>query len=126
VAGKTLFDKIWDAHVVQEIPDGPSVLYIDRHLIHEVTSPQAFNGLGRRGLKVMRPNQTVATPDHNVPTINQDKPIEDELSRFQVDTLTENCNKYGIDLYGLNTDYQGVVHVMGPQLGVTQPGMTIV
>lgn len=126
MAGKTLFDKIWDAHVVQEIPDGPSVLYIDRHLIHEVTSPQAFNGLGRRGLKVMRPQQTVATPDHNVPTINQDKPIEDELSRFQVDTLTKNCEEYGIDLYGLNTDYQGVVHVMGPQLGVTQPGMTIV
>ena len=126
MAGKTLFDKIWDAHVVQEIPDGPSVLYIDRHLIHEVTSPQAFNGLNRRDLKVLRPDQTVATPDHNVPTINQDKPIADELSRFQVDTLAENCEKHGIDLYGLNTEYQGIVHVMGPQLGVTQPGMTIV
>ena len=83
MAGKTLFDKIWDSHVVQEIPDGPSVLYIDRHLIHEVTSPQAFNGLGRRGLSVMRPKQTVATPDHNVPTINQDQPIEDELSKLR-------------------------------------------
>lgn len=126
MAGKTLFDKIWDAHVVQEIKDGPSVLYIDRHLIHEVTSPQAFTGLENRGLSVSRPSQTVATPDHNVPTIDQDKPIKDELSRFQVDTLTKNCKKHNIDLYGLNSDYQGIVHVIGPQLGVTQPGMTIV
>lgn len=126
MAGKTLFDKIWEAHAVQEIPDGPTVLYIDRHLIHEVTSPQAFNGLNRRGLKAFRPRQTVATPDHNVPTINQDKPIKDKLSRFQVDTLTKNCEMHDIDLYGLNSDYQGIVHVMGPQLGITQPGMTIV
>jgi 3-isopropylmalate/(R)-2-methylmalate dehydratase large subunit len=126
VAGKTLFDKIWDGHVVQEIPDGPSVLYIDRHLIHEVTSPQAFNGLNRRGLNVLRPKQTVATPDHNVPTINQDQPIKDKLSRVQVETLHKNCEDHNIDLYGLNSDYQGIVHVMGPQLGVTQPGMTIV
>lgn len=126
MAGKTLFDKIWDGHVVQEIPDGPSVLYIDRHLIHEVTSPQAFNGLNRRGLNVLRPKQTVATPDHNVPTINQDQPIKDKLSRVQVETLHKNCEDHNIDLYGLNSDYQGIVHVMGPQLGVTQPGMTIV
>ncbi len=126
MAGKTLFDKIWDAHVIEKIKDGPSVLYIDRHLIHEVTSPQAFTGLENRGLSVARPRQTVATPDHNVPTINQDKEIADELSRYQVDTLTRNCKKHDIDLYGLNSDYQGIVHVIGPQLGVTQPGMTIV
>jgi len=126
MAGKTLFDKIWDAHVIEEIKDGPSVLYIDRHLIHEVTSPQAFTGLENRGLKVARPKQTIATPDHNVPTIDQDKQIKDELSRYQVDTLTRNCEKHNIDLYGLNSDYQGIVHVIGPQLGVTQPGMTIV
>ncbi len=126
MAGKTLFDKIWDSHVIETIEDGPSVLYIDRHLIHEVTSPQAFTGLEKRGLKVGRPKQTVATPDHNVPTIDQDKEIKDELSRFQVDTLTKNCKNHGIDLYGLNSDYQGIVHVIGPQLGVTQPGMTIV
>ena len=126
MAGKTLFDKIWDAHVVSEIPDGPSVLYIDRHLIHEVTSPQAFTGLENRGLSVARPQQTVATPDHNVPTIHQDQPIKDQLSRFQVDTLTENCKKHGIKLHGLNTPYQGIVHVIGPQLGITQPGITIV
>ena len=126
MAGKTLFDKIWDSHVIETIKDGPSVLYIDRHLIHEVTSPQAFTGLENRGLKVARPKQTVATPDHNVPTIDQDKEIKDELSRFQVDTLTKNCANHNIDLYGLNSDYQGIVHVIGPQLGVTQPGMTIV
>lgn len=126
MAGKTLFDKIWDSHVVETIENGPSVLYIDRHLIHEVTSPQAFTGLEKRGLKVGRPAQTVATPDHNVPTIDQDKEIKDELSRFQVDTLTRNCKNHNIDLYGLNSDYQGIVHVIGPQLGVTQPGMTIV
>jgi len=126
VAGKTLFDKIWEAHTVNEIQDGPTVLYIDRHLIHEVTSPQAFTGLEKRGLKVFRPEQTIATPDHNVPTINQHLPIEDDLSRFQVDTLTQNCEKYGIELYGLNHPYQGIVHVVGPQMGLTQPGMTIV
>lgn len=126
MAGKTLFDKIWDAHVVEQIEDGPSVVYIDQHLIHEVTSPQAFAGLDARGLKVLRTNRTVATPDHNVPTIDQDKPIRDDLSRFQVDKLTENCEKHGVTLYGLNHPYQGIVHVVGPQLGITQPGMTIV
>jgi len=124
--GKTLFDKIWDAHVVDEIKGGPSVLYIDKHLIHEVTSPQAFNGINKRGLKVSRPDRTVATPDHNVPTIDQHLPIKDELSRFQVDKLTENCEEHGVELYGLNHPYQGIVHVVGPQMGITQPGMTMV
>ena len=124
--GKTLFDKVWDAHVVHQIKEGPDVLYIDKHLIHEVTSPVAFVGLNRRGLKVFRPGNTVATPDHNVPTVNQDLPIKDELSRMQVNKLTENTEKYGITLYGLNHPYQGVVHVIGPELGITQPGMTIV
>lgn len=126
MAGKTLFDKVWDAHVVHEIAGGPSVLYIDKHLVHEVTSPQAFAGLEKRGLKVLRPENTVATPDHNVPTVNQHLPIQDQLSRFQVDKLTENCEKNGVTLYGLNHPFQGIVHVIGPQLGITQPGMTIV
>lgn len=123
---KTLFDKIWDAHVVSEIEDGPSALYIDCHLIHEVTSPQAFAGIEKRGVSVFRPSRTYATPDHNVPTIDQHLPIKDALSKFQVDKLTENCEKHGIELYGLNHPYQGIVHVVGPQLGLTQPGMTIV
>jgi len=126
VAGKTLFDKVWDAHVVQEIEGGPSVLYIDKHLIHEVTSPQAFAGIDARGMKVFRPQNTVATPDHNVPTIDQHVTIHDELSRFQVNKLTQNCENHGIELYGLNHPYQGIVHVIGPELGITQPGMTIV
>jgi len=112
--------------VVEEIEKGPSVLYIDRHLIHEVTSPQAFAGIDQRGLKVFRPGHTVATADHNVPTTNQHLAIKDELSRFQVNRLTENCKKHGITLYGLNHPYQGIVHVIGPELGITQPGMTIV
>jgi 3-isopropylmalate/(R)-2-methylmalate dehydratase large subunit len=126
MAGKTLFDKIWDSHVVQEIQGGPSVLYIDKHLIHEVTSPQAFAGIDKRGIGVFRPENTVATPDHNVPTVDQHLPIQDELSRFQVNKLTENCKKHGITLYGLNHPFQGIVHVIGPELGITQPGMTMV
>ena len=121
-----MFDKIWDAHVVKEIEGGPSVVYIDRHLIHEVTSPQAFAGLEKRGIQVFRPEKTIATADHNVPTVDQHLPIKDQLSRFQVDKLTENCEKFGVDLFGLNHPYQGIVHVIGPQLGMTQPGMTIV
>jgi len=121
-----LFDKVWDAHVVDTIEDGPQVLYIDKHLIHEVTSPVAFLGLEKRGLKVMRPENTIATPDHNIPTINQDKPIKDDLSRMQVDKLTENTKRHNIKLYELTNPKQGVVHVVGPELGVTQPGMTIV
>jgi len=126
VKAKTLFEKIWDRHVVKEIEGGPSVLYIDTHLIHEVTSPQAFSGLTRRGLKVLRPKQVVATADHNVPTLNQHLPIKEELSRIQVQTLKENCEKFGIELYGLGHPYQGIVHVIGPELGITQPGTTIV
>ena len=126
MAGKTLFDKIWDAHVVDQIKEGPSVVYIDKHLIHEVTSPQAFAGIDKRGISVFRPEHTVATPDHNVPTVNQHLAIKDELSRFQVNKLTENCEKHGITLYGLNHPFQGIVHVIGPELGITQPGMTMV
>ncbi len=124
--GKTLFEKIWDQHVVKTIDGGPSVLYIDRHFIHEVTSPQAFNGLTKRGLPVLRPQQVVATADHNVPTLHQELPIREELSRKQVDMLISNCKDFGIELYGLGHPYQGIVHVIGPELGVTQPGMTIV
>ena len=123
---KTLFDKIWEKHVVKEIEGGPSVLYIDKHFIHEVTSPQAFKGLEKRGLRVLRPQQVVATADHNVPTLNQHLPIKDELSRLQVQQLIENCKKFDIELYGLGHPYQGIVHVIGPELGITQPGMTIV
>ncbi len=124
--GKTIFDKIWDKHVVKIIEDGPSVLYIDKHLIHEVTSPQAFSGIEKRGATLFRPTQIVATADHNVPTMNQHLPIADQLSKFQVDTLIENCQKHGIELYGLGHPNQGIVHVIGPELGITQPGMTIV
>ncbi|MET0637073.1 MAG: 3-isopropylmalate dehydratase large subunit [Chitinophagaceae bacterium] len=123
---KTLFEKIWETHVVKTIQDGPSVLYIDKHLIHEVTSPQAFNGLNKRGIKVLRPKQVVATVDHNVPTIDQHLPIKEELSRIQVETLKKNCEEHGIELYGLGHPFQGIVHIIGPELGITQPGMTIV
>jgi len=126
LAGKTLFEKIWDKHVVTKVEDGPSVLYIDRHFVHEVTSPQAFAGLRDRGIKVRRPAKTVATADHNIPTINQDLPIQDELSRFQVNKLALNCKEFGVDLYGLNHKWNGIVHVIGPELGITRPGMTIV
>jgi 3-isopropylmalate/(R)-2-methylmalate dehydratase large subunit len=122
----TLFEKIWDKHVVKNIEGGPSVLYIDKHFIHEVTSPQAFTGLQKRGLKVFRPQQVVATADHNVPTENQHLPIKEELSRLQVDALIKNCAANNIELYGLGHPFQGIVHVIGPELGITQPGMTIV
>jgi len=124
--GKTLFEKIWEQHIVKTIDDGPSVLYIDRHFIHEVTSPQAFTGLNNRGIKVLRPKQTIATADHNVPTLNQHLPIKEELSRLQVEALKKNCAEHGIELYGLGHPFQGIVHVIGPELGITQPGMTIV
>ena len=123
---KTLFDKIWDAHVVKSIPNGPDVFFIDKHFIHEVTSPVAFLGLESRGVPVLYPEKTIATPDHNVPTIDQDKTIKDKLSRMQVERLRENCQKYGIDLHDLGSDHHGIVHVIGPELGITQPGMTIV
>ena len=124
--GKTLFDKVWDAHIVDTVPDGPQILYIDKHLIHEVTSPQAFAELEEKGINMARIDKTVATADHNVPTINQHLTIKDALSRKQVDTLTKNCEKFGVTLYGLGHPYQGIVHVMSPELGITQPGMTMV
>ncbi|HSY62090.1 MAG TPA: 3-isopropylmalate dehydratase large subunit [Cytophaga sp.] len=124
--GKTLFEKVWNAHVVTEVKDGPSILYIDKQLIHEVTSPQAFAGIEKRGIGVFRPERTLATPDHNVPTKGQNLPIVEDLSRFQVDKLTDNCNKFGVTLYGLGHASQGVVHVVGPETGTTLPGMTIV
>jgi 3-isopropylmalate/(R)-2-methylmalate dehydratase large subunit len=123
---KTLFDKIWDAHVVKQVKGGPNVLYIDRHLIHEVTSPVAFLGLKKRGLKVFRPDQTTATPDHNVPTENQHLTIMDELSRHQVEMLKKNCAEHGITYHDLQSEGHGIVHIIGPELGLTQPGMTIV
>lgn len=124
--GKTLFDKVWDAHVVDTIPNGPQILYIDKHLIHEVTSPQAFNELEARGIPIARPDQIVATADHNTPTVNQHLPVQDPLSRNQLEQLTKNCEKHGITLYGLGHQYNGIVHVMAPELGITQPGMTMV
>ncbi|WP_338731661.1 3-isopropylmalate dehydratase large subunit [Mangrovimonas cancribranchiae] len=124
--GKTLFDKVWDAHVVDSIENGPQVLYIDKHLIHEVTSPQAFNELEERNIPIFRPNQIVATADHNTPTQNQHLPVKDALSRNQLKQLANNCKKNNITLYGLGHKYNGIVHVMAPELGITQPGMTMV
>ncbi len=123
---KTLFDKIWDAHVVETIPNGPDVLYIDKHLIHEVTSPQAFNELKERNIPVFRPDQIVATADHNTPTIDQHLPVKELLSRNQLRELSRNCEENNITLYGLGHPYNGIVHVIAPELGITQPGMTIV
>lgn len=123
---KTLFDKIWETHLVKQLDDGSTVFYIDRHYIHEVTSPQAFNGLRERGVTVFRPNQTVGTADHNVPTLNQHLPVKDEGSAIQLSTLSKNCDEFGITLYDLGHKWNGIVHVIGPELGLTQPGMTIV
>ncbi|TAG52831.1 MAG: 3-isopropylmalate dehydratase large subunit [Cytophagales bacterium] len=123
---KTLFDKIWDSHIVKKQNGYPDAIYIDTHFIHEVTSPQAFDGLRKRNIPVFRTKNTVATADHNVPTKNQHLPIKDAISKFQVDKLTENTKEYGIELYGLCHEFQGIVHVIGPELGITQPGMTIV
>jgi 3-isopropylmalate/(R)-2-methylmalate dehydratase large subunit len=123
---KTLFEKVWDAHVVTEIKGGPSILYIDKHLIHEVTSPQAFAGIEKRGIPLFRKQNILATADHNVPTKNQNQPIKEALSKFQVDKLIENCERHAVPLYGLGHPFQGIVHVIGPELGATLPGMTIV
>ena len=123
---KTLFDKVWDAHVVESIEDGPQILYIDKHLIHEVTSPQAFNELKRRRIPIFRPHQIVATADHNTPTKDQHLPVKDVLSRNQLEQLSKNCSKNNITLYNLGHMYNGIVHVMAPELGITQPGMTMV
>ena len=123
---KTLFEKIWDKHVVDTLPDGTIQLYIDRLYCHEVTSPQAFAGLRVRGLKPFRPAQITCMPDHNIPTLNQDKPIEDPISKNQVDTLEENAKYFGLTYYGLQHPKNGIIHVVGPETGLTQPGMTIV
>ncbi|RME72989.1 MAG: 3-isopropylmalate dehydratase large subunit [Chloroflexi bacterium] len=123
---KTLFEKIWDRHVVVAEPGNPAVLYIDLHLVHEVTSPQAFTGLREKGLKVRRPDKTVATMDHGIPTTPPDVPISDELVIKQISQLELNCEEFGIPLHGLNSPNRGIVHVIGPELGLTQPGMTIV
>ena len=122
----TLFDKIWDAHVVQKIEDGPTQLYIDRLYCHEVTSPQAFDGLRARGLKCFRPDHIYCMPDHNTPTHDQDKPIEDPVSRKQVDTLARNAQEFGLTHFGMLDSKNGIIHVVGPERGLTLPGMTIV
>ena len=122
----TLFDKVWDSHVVQKIKDGPDVLFIDRHMVHEVTSPVAFLGLKKRGVKVLFPNKTFATADHNTPTINQHLPVQDPLSANQLKALEENSKEHGISYWGLGHEKNGIVHVVGPEYGITQPGATIV
>ena len=124
--GKTLAEKVWEDHVVRRTAGEPDLLYIDLHLIHEVTSPQAFDGLRLSNRKVRRPDLTLATEDHNVPTLDIDKPIADPVSRLQVDTLRKNCQEFGVRIHSLGDVEQGIVHVVGPQLGLTQPGMTIV
>jgi len=123
---QTLFRKIWNQHVVAQQPDSPAVLYIDLHLVHEVTSPQAFSGLRARGLRVRRPEKTIATVDHSVPTHDRSLPIADEMAARQIQMLEDNCRQFGITLYGVGSPYQGIVHVIGPELGFTQPGRTIV
>ena len=122
----TLFDKIWDAHVVQQVPDGPTQLYIDRLYCHEVTSPQAFDGMRARGLKCFRPAQIYCMPDHNTPTHDQDKPIADPVSKKQVDTLAKNAHDFGLTHYGMMSPDNGIIHVVGPEKGLSLPGMTIV
>src|SRR5213080_5286882 len=123
---RTLFEKVWDAHVVRAAPGEPSLLYIDLHLIHEVTSPQAFDGLRAAGRAVRRPDLTIATVDHNVPTTDRNLPIADPIAAKQIETLRHNCGEFGIKLLDIDSNDQGIVHVIGPELGVTQPGMTIV
>ena len=122
----TLFDKIWDSHVVQIVKDGPTQLYIDRLYCHEVTTPQAFQGLRQRGLKVFRPQQVFAMPDHNIQTHDQDKPVADPVGRKQIDTLDKNCKEFGVTEFKMNTPENGIIHVVGPETGLSLPGMTIV
>ena len=124
--GRTLAEKVWSNHIIHEGEGLPDLLYIDLHLIHEVTSPQAFDGLRSAGRPLRRPDLTVATEDHNIPTVDVDKPIADLVSRIQVETLRENCKEFGVTLFSLGDVEQGIVHVVGPQMGLTQPGMTIV
>ncbi|HEV3415449.1 MAG TPA: 3-isopropylmalate dehydratase large subunit [Pirellulales bacterium] len=123
---RTMFEKIWDAHVVHAEPGKQAILYIDLHLVHEVTSPQAFEGLRLAGRPIRRPERTIATADHNIPTTDRSLPIADPISKQQIDTLRKNCQEFGIRLYDLNDAKQGIVHIIGPELGLTQPGMTIV
>jgi len=123
---KTLYDKIWDDHLVHEQSDGTSLIYVDRHLVHEVTSPQAFEGLRLQKRKVRRPELTLAVPDHNVPTTDRSKGIDDEESKIQVDTLRNNCKEFGVELFDVNDERQGIVHIIGPEQGFTQPGTVIV
>jgi 3-isopropylmalate/(R)-2-methylmalate dehydratase large subunit len=124
--GKTLFEKIWESHIVSEKENEPSLIYIDRHLVHEVTSPQAFDGLRMNNRKVRRPDLTIATMDHNVPTDDRSLPILDQTSAIQIQTLAKNCKDFGIKLFDIDSPNQGIVHVIGPQLGITLPGTTIV
>ena len=124
--GKTLFEKIWESHIVSEKQNEPSLIYIDRHLVHEVTSPQAFDGLRMNNRKVRRPDLTIATMDHNVPTDDRSLPILDQTSAIQIQTLEKNCKDFGIKLFDIDSPNQGIVHVIGPQLGITLPGTTIV
>lgn len=122
---KTLFDKIWDAHIVGETGGGASILYIDRHYCHEVTSPQAFEGLRKRGLRVFRPERTVCSPDHNIPTLRQDLPIADPVSRHQVETLRGNAAEQGLRIFDMGDPHNGIIHVIGPECGLTLPGQTL-
>ncbi len=123
---QTLFEKIWNAHVVAQEPESPAVLYVDLHLVHEVTSPQAFTGLRRRGLKMRRPDKTVATMDHSIPTHDPSLPILDQMAAKQIQQMEDNAREFGITLHGMNSPHRGIVHVIGPELGLTRPGMTIV
>src|SRR5215471_10027072 len=123
---RTLFEKVWDAHIVRSAEDQPALLYIDLHLVHEVTSPQAFAGLRQAGRTVRRPELTVATVDHNVPTTDRSLPIADAVAANQIETLRKNCKEFGVRLFDIHSREQGIVHVIGPELGLTQPGMTIV
>ena len=123
---KTLIEKVWDTHVVTEEPGAPSLIYIDLHLVHEVTSPQAFSGLRERGLKVRRPERTLATTDHSIPTTDRSLPIVDPIARQQLEQFEKNCTDFGITCFGVHSDKQGIVHVIGPEQGATQPGMTVV
>ena len=123
---RTIIEKIWDSHVVSKQEGAPALMYVDLHLVHEVTSPQAFDGLRKRGLKVRRPDLTIATTDHSTPTTPRGFPILDKIAATQVAQLETNCRDFGIRCYGLSSERQGIVHVMGPELGLTQPGMTVV
>ena len=123
---KTLFHKVWDSHVVHQETGAPAILYIDLHLIHEVTSPQAFQGLREKGLRVRRPERTIGTMDHSTPTLDLDLSLVDDMAANQVRQMQANCEEFGIQYFGMSSPQRGVVHVIGPELGLTQPGMTIV